>query len=93
MAGATVILTSSLDSKLERGRELGADHTINYTQAPEWSTAVLDITAGRGADTIIDVGGGQTLAQSVQAARIGGHIACAGFMGGRTKALRSDWPR
>jgi NADPH:quinone reductase-like Zn-dependent oxidoreductase len=83
MAGATVILTSSSDSKLERGRGLGADHTINYSQTPEWSTAVLDITAGRGADTIIDVGGGQTLAQSVRAARIGGHIACAGFMGGR----------
>jgi NADPH:quinone reductase-like Zn-dependent oxidoreductase len=83
MAGATVILTSSSDSKLERGRELGADHTINYSRTPEWSSAVLDVTDGRGADTIIDVGGAQTLAQSVQPARIGGHIACVGFIGGR----------
>jgi len=30
MAGARVILTSSSDEKLERGRELGADETINY---------------------------------------------------------------
>jgi NADPH:quinone reductase-like Zn-dependent oxidoreductase len=83
MAGATVILTSSSDAKLERGRELGADHTINYSRTPEWSSAVLGITDGRGADTIIDVGGAQTLAQSVQSARIGGHIACAGFIAGR----------
>ena len=40
-------------------------------------------TDGRGADTIIDVGGAQTLAQSVQFTRIGGHIACAGFIGDR----------
>jgi NADPH:quinone reductase-like Zn-dependent oxidoreductase len=43
----------------------------------------LGITDGRGADTIIDVGGAQTLAQSVQSARIGGHIACPGFIAGR----------
>lgn len=79
MAGVTVILTSSSDSKLERGRALGADHAINYRRTPEWSTAVLDITDGCGADAIIDVGGGQTFAQSVQSARIGGHIAFAGF--------------
>ncbi|GAA1223171.1 zinc-dependent alcohol dehydrogenase family protein [Pseudonocardia alaniniphila] len=86
MAGATVVLTSSSDAKLERGRALGADHTINYGRIPEWSTAVSDITDGRGADAIIDVGGGHTLAQSVRSARIGGHIACVGFVSGRESA-------
>ncbi len=86
MAGATVVLTSSSDAKLERGRELGADHTINYRQTPEWSSAVAGVTGGRGADTIIDVGGSQTIAESVRAARIGGHIACVGFIGGGTSS-------
>ncbi len=30
VAGAEVIVTSSSDEKLARGKEIGADHTINY---------------------------------------------------------------
>src|SRR5581483_9064651 len=34
--GASVIATSSSDAKLEKLRALGADHTINYRDNPEW---------------------------------------------------------
>ena len=81
--GATVIATSSSDHKLERLRALGAAHTINYRTTPEWGTAVLELTGGRGVDHVIEVGGPGTLPQSIAACRIGGHIALIGVLTGR----------
>jgi NADPH:quinone reductase-like Zn-dependent oxidoreductase len=81
--GATVIATSSSDEKLERVRELGAAHGINYKTTPEWGRRVLELTGGRGADIVVEVGGPGTLPQSIRAARIGGHIALIGVLTGR----------
>lgn len=80
--GATVIATSSSDEKLERVRALGADHTLNYKTTPEWGQAVLELTGGRGADHVVEVGGPGTLAQSAVAVRTGGHISFIGVLTG-----------
>lgn len=80
--GAVVIATSSSDQKIERLRELGADHTINYKSDPDWGKRVLELTDGAGADHVIEVGGPGTLPQSIQAVRIGGHIAMIGGLTG-----------
>ena len=80
--GAEVIVTSSSDEKLERARGLGADHTVNYRRTPEWQASVREITDGRGADLIVDVGGRDTLARSVKAAAVGDRIALVGVLGG-----------
>lgn len=82
--GATVIVTSSSDEKLKRVCELGADHAINYREDPEWARRVLEITRGRGVDHVIELGGVGTLPQSIQAARVGGHIALIGVLTGLT---------
>ncbi len=82
MMGANVIATSSSDAKLERLKELGADQVINYKTVPEWGKRVLELTGGRGADHIIEVGGPGTLPQSIQAVAIGGHIALIGVLTG-----------
>lgn len=87
MAGATVIATSSKDEKLERLRALGADHVINYRDVPHWSKPVLDITGGRGVDLIVEVGGGDSLEQSLRSVRIGGEISMIGVLGGAKPAL------
>lgn len=81
-AGAHVIITSSSDEKLERARALGADATINYRTTGNWAEAVLDITHGRGADHVVEVGGPGTLEQSIRACRIGGHISLIGILTG-----------
>ena len=47
LAGAEVIATSSSDEKLERVRALGADHTINYVNDPDWGKTALALTGGR----------------------------------------------
>lgn len=80
MLDATVIATSSSDEKLARIRDLGADETINYRDTENWDDAVLELTAGRGVDHVVEVGGTGTLARSVKAVRVGGHIALIGAL-------------
>lgn len=82
MLGATVIATSSSDAKLERLTALGADHVINYRSDPTWGETARRLSGGRGVDCIIDVGGPATLENSMAAARVGGHIAVIGILGG-----------
>lgn len=80
--GATVIITSSSDDKLARAKSLGADFGVNYSSTPDWAEAVLEITHGRGADLVVDVGGAATLNRSLQAIRIGGQISIIGILSG-----------
>jgi NADPH:quinone reductase-like Zn-dependent oxidoreductase len=82
LAGARVIATSSSDEKLARVKELGASAGINYRTTPEWGEPVRQLTAGRGVDHVIEVGGAGTLAQSLRAVRTAGHIALIGVLSG-----------
>lgn len=80
--GAEVIVTSSSDEKLARAKELGAAHVINYRREQNWGRKVLEITGGRGVEVVVEVGGPGTLGQSLQAVRIGGHVALIGVLTG-----------
>ena len=82
LMGATAIITSSSDAKLERARALGADHTINYKSQPKWGDAARKWTGGKGVDLVLEIGGPGTLPQSISAARIGGHISLIGILTG-----------
>ncbi|NDW04252.1 zinc-dependent alcohol dehydrogenase family protein [Jiella pacifica] len=82
--GARVISTSSSEEKLERLKSLGADGVINYRTDEEWGKKVLDLTDGRGADVVVEVGGPKTLDQSITGCRIAGHIALIGVLTGRS---------
>jgi NADPH:quinone reductase-like Zn-dependent oxidoreductase len=78
--GARVILTSSSDEKLARGRELGADETINYKTSPDWDTEVFNLTHKRGVDHVVEVGGAGTLPKSLKAVTPGGHVYLIGVL-------------
>ncbi|MCB9864342.1 MAG: NAD(P)-dependent alcohol dehydrogenase [Phycisphaerales bacterium] len=82
LAGARTIITSSSDEKLERCRQLGVDETINYRQMPAWDERVRELTNGRGADHIVEVGGADTFGKSLRAVRIGGRISVIGILSG-----------
>lgn len=87
LAGAEVIVTSSSDDKLARARALGADATINYRTQPEWGRRAREIAGAEGVDHIVEVGGENTLAQSLRAIRPGGTISMIGVLsGGRMNA-------
>lgn len=81
-AGARVIATSSSDAKLERLQALGADELINYKAIPAWGARALELTGGRGVDTVVEIGGAGTLDQSMMATRVGGHVALIGVLAG-----------
>lgn len=81
-AGATVIATSSSADKLARLKALGADHVINYNEDQEWGTTVQALTGGIGVDHVIEVGGPNTLTQSLRAARTAAHVAIIGAVAG-----------
>lgn len=82
LMGARVAITSSSDAKLERARALGAEFLVNYRQTPDWGRAALDWTGGRGVDHVVEVGGPGTLAQSIEAVRVGGRIYLIGVLTG-----------
>lgn len=81
-AGARVIATSSSPEKLARLKELGADHVLNYKDDPKWGKAAKALTNGRGVDEVVEIGGPGTLAQSIAASRVGGHISLIGVLTG-----------
>ncbi len=80
--GATVIITSSSDEKLQRARQLGADHTINYRTRPDWEKVVLEITDRVGVELTVETAGGGTLDRSLTATRAGGTVALLGALTG-----------
>ncbi|MDQ2835516.1 MAG: NAD(P)-dependent alcohol dehydrogenase [Acidobacteriota bacterium] len=84
--GLSVIGTSSSDDKLARARTLGLAEGFNYKQHPDWSKWATEITAGKGPDRIIEVGGAGTFAQSLRAVSTGGLIAQIGVLSGAATA-------
>ena len=78
--GARVIVTSKSDDKLARARDMGAWATVNYVTHPDWESEVVRLTGGLGVDHVVEVGGGGTLEKSIEATRVGGHIALIGVL-------------
>lgn len=82
LAGATVIITSSRNEKLERAEELGAAESINYRFVDEWGQLARELSGGEGVDLVVEVGGAGTLPQSLRAVRRGGRISLIGVLTG-----------
>ncbi len=80
ISGARVIITSGSEKKLERARELGASHTINYRQQPNWGRHVRELCGGQGVDMVVELGGAGTFNQSIAAVRRGGTISLIGVL-------------
>ena len=83
MTGARVIATTGSEEKVERLRKLGLHEIINYRTTPKWDARVRELTAGRGADLVVEVGGPGSLATSIAAIRYAGHISVVGNVAGK----------
>ncbi len=83
MAGARVIATTGSDEKIARLHALGVADVINYRTVPEWDARVRELTAGRGADVVVEVGGPGSIARSIAAIRYCGHISVVGNLAGK----------
>lgn len=82
-AGATVIGTASTAEKLERLREYGLDHGINYREQ-DCASEVMKLTNGRGADLVVDPVGGKTLEASIASLAYRGRLSWVGNAGRET---------
>ncbi|KAL2860970.1 zinc-dependent alcohol dehydrogenase family protein [Aspergillus lucknowensis] len=82
-AGATVVATTSTEEKAARLKRLGAAHVVNYRTNPKsWGAEARRLTPdGRGFDFIIDIGGNETLPQSLTAVRVDGILLVIGQVG------------
>lgn len=80
--GCRVIVTSSSDDKLAQAKAVGAADGINYRTISQWAKEVLRLTGGRGADHVVEVGGPDTLGQSLAACAPGGKVHLIGVLSG-----------
>lgn len=89
--GATVYATSSSPAKMERLRQMGAEHVLNYREDPKWGETVYELSGG-GVNHVIDVGGAATLEQSISAVRVDGNVVIIGILGGLEAAINlAQW--
>jgi NADPH2:quinone reductase len=80
LAGATVLSTASSDEKLERLKEFGLDHGINYA-TESFAERARELTDGRGVDVVLDSIGGKTLVESIRALAYRGTLVSVGVAG------------
>lgn len=87
LAGAEVVACAGSASKLQRLREIGADHVVNYRQRP-FLEAVKElygkprITGTGGVDVAVNFTGGDTLLDTQKCVTLGGRILSCGATAG-----------
>ena len=79
--GARTIVTVGSREKADACLRLGADHAINY-RLQDFVAEVTAVTAGAGADLILDMVGGDYIEKNYDAAAIEGRIVQIAFLGG-----------
>lgn len=78
-AGATVLATASAGN-IENVFSLGADAVFDYRRM-DFEAEVVDATASRGVDLIIDFVGGSYLARNIRSLAPGGRLVQVGLLG------------
>jgi NADPH2:quinone reductase len=78
-AGATVLATASSDEKLERLRDFGLDHGINYRDR-DFAAVARELTGGQGVNLVVD-SVGSTLTGSVASLAYRGRVTLVGQAG------------
>ncbi len=88
-AGATVIATASSDEKLERLKEFGLDHGINYATGG-FARRTNELTDSRGVDVALDSIGGQNLVDSIGVLAYRGTLVSVGVAGRAGSAIEAQ---
>lgn len=86
LAGATIFATASSERKLERAKALGAHHLINYKE-DNFARRVLELTAGKGVDVIMEHVGGEVFTRSLECLKTDGVIVTVGAHAGEVVPL------
>jgi len=78
--GAKVITTAGTTEKCEACRKLGADVAVNY-KTEDFVAATKAATAGKGADVVLDMIGGDYVERNYEAAAVEGRVVQIAFQG------------
>ncbi len=84
--GARVIVTAGSDEKCAACVALGADHAINY-RTLDFVAETRRLTAGRGADVVLDMVAGDYLGREVECLADDGRLAVIAVQGGTRSAI------
>jgi NADPH2:quinone reductase len=76
--GARVVTTAGSPEKCEAARKLGADIAVNY-RTEDFVVATKTATAGKGAEVILDMIGGDYIERNYEAAGVEGRIVQIAF--------------
>jgi NADPH:quinone reductase-like Zn-dependent oxidoreductase len=79
--GAHIIVTSSSDEKLAKGKKMGAEHGINYNSV-DFAEEVRRLTGKRGVDVVVDCVGGESHVKSLSSLAKGGRLVTCGATAG-----------
>jgi putative PIG3 family NAD(P)H quinone oxidoreductase len=78
-AGARVVTTAGTAEKCAASLRLGAERAVNYHEE-DFVAAIADLTAGRGADLILDMVGGDYTPRNLAALAIEGRLVQIAFL-------------
>jgi NADPH:quinone reductase-like Zn-dependent oxidoreductase len=78
--GFRMIATTGNAANDEFLRQLGAHEVLNYREQRAWGAEANKLTNGMGVDLVMDVAGGQSLEQSIDAVALNGEVAVIGFL-------------
>lgn len=85
--GASRIFTTVSSEEQQRASQgLGADHAIDYTRE-DFVEVVMQVTAGKGVDVIVDIIAGDYVARNFAAAAMHGRIVQIGIFKGAAQEL------
>jgi NADPH:quinone reductase-like Zn-dependent oxidoreductase len=63
-------------------KSLGASFVANYREDADWGKTVMKATGGRGIDHVVEIGGAETLKQSMLSLKLEGNIYMIGVVTG-----------
>lgn len=84
--GTTVIATAGSNDRLAIARDHGARHLVNYRNE-DWVDQIKALTAGKGANLILDPVGGEIGENSLRCIAMDGKLLIVGFASGRMPKL------
>lgn len=88
--GAKTIITAGSDEKCEAALKIGADHAINY-KTQDFAAEVLACTNDKGVNVVLDMVGGDYVAQNIKCmAEEGRHVTIAHLNGPKAEISMRD---
>jgi len=82
LAPNSKLIVTASPEKIERVKELGADHVINFRETPDFTEIIKEITNKKGVDVILDHVGAKYLAPNMNSLGYKGRLVIIGVISG-----------